>query len=78
MVQESLPNLMNRYFPANSIASRKGTNGEESNGIGLYISKKIIEEHDGRIWYESKPGEGTVFYVELPVLQQQDAIPLRN
>lgn len=37
-------------------------------GLGLYITKQIIERHKGRIAVESKPGEGTTFLVTLPLL----------
>jgi signal transduction histidine kinase len=36
-------------------------------GLGLYISRQIINAHDGRIWAESPPGEGAVFRFVLPL-----------
>jgi signal transduction histidine kinase len=36
-------------------------------GLGLAIAKSIVEKHDGRIWAESKPGEGTTIIIHLPI-----------
>jgi len=35
-------------------------------GIGLSITKKIIDRHGGSIWLDSQPGKGTIFYFRLP------------
>ena len=35
-------------------------------GLGLYVSYRIIEEHRGKLGFDSDPGRGTEFYIELP------------
>jgi signal transduction histidine kinase len=40
-------------------------------GLGLSISYKIIEQHQGELSFESTPGQGTTFYIKLPLSQQQ-------
>ena len=47
--------------------SVKSTGGEKSSGLGLAIARKIVLEHGGRLWVESESGQGSTFYVALPL-----------
>lgn len=46
--------------------SAQPTAGESSTGLGLYITKQIIDLHDGSIRVESTPGKGATFTIEIP------------
>ncbi|GAB1463035.1 sensor histidine kinase [Pedobacter sp.] len=56
-----------KIFEMFTSAKRPGTAGEQPFGIGLSISKQIIESHNGKIWLEDNPKGGTIFYIELPL-----------
>jgi len=45
------------------------TTKDSGGGIGLAISRKIIEAHEGKLYFETQTGVGTIFYIELPTSQ---------
>ncbi len=53
-------------FEMFSPAKRQGTKGEQPFGLGLSISRRIVEKHGGQIWFEDRPGGGSIFFVKLP------------
>ncbi len=55
--------IQNKVFNAFFTTKREG----EGSGLGLDITKKIIEKHNGKIWFETETNKGTTFFVELPV-----------
>jgi signal transduction histidine kinase len=60
---EFLPLIFQRFY---RVRNEKAT----GTGLGLYICKQIIEAHRGKIWAESNPGQGTTFFIELPINNQ--------
>ncbi len=61
-----LPHIFDRFYQA-SKAERHGT------GLGLTICKGVIEAHRGRIWVNSRPGEGTTVFFTLPATVRETA-----
>lgn len=59
---EDIKHIFTRYYTKKQ---------EVGNGLGLFISKQIIEAHHGNIWVESTVGKGTSFYFTLPTVDFQ-------
>ncbi len=57
-----LPHIFERFHRAANVDDRRFA----GMGLGLYICRGIVEQHDGRIWAASAPGEGSTFHVALP------------
>lgn len=52
------------------------TKGSRGTGFGLAITKKLVHEHSGRVWFQSEVGKGTTFFLELPIRVQRPAAVL--
>ena len=61
--EEHFPHLFTKFYRVDSSLTRT-TSGT---GLGLYISKVIVEAHGGRIWAQSTPGKGSSFHFSLPL-----------
>ncbi len=60
--------IIDNLFRREIKTSSKGTSGEKGTGLGLPFCNDIMKAHGGLIRVESVPGEGSEFYVELPVI----------
>ncbi|MHB9109951.1 MAG: sensor histidine kinase [Armatimonadota bacterium] len=62
---DDLPHLFDRFYRA------QGERRAEGIGLGLYITRLLVEAHGGRIWVESAVGKGSTFSFTLPVAEKQ-------
>ncbi|THB63154.1 MAG: two-component sensor histidine kinase, partial [Spirochaetaceae bacterium] len=43
------------------------TTKQHGTGLGLAIVERIMFDHDGAIWFETQPGDGTTFFLDFPM-----------
>jgi len=56
--------LFERFYRGQQVRQ----NGIAGVGLGLYITRSLVELHGGEIWYDSQTGQGSTFYVTVPVV----------
>jgi signal transduction histidine kinase len=67
-----------RVFERFYRVDNEATSRTRGAGLGLAISRAIVEAHGGRIWFESVPGEGSTFYVALPLASDNENSGIRE
>ncbi|CAN5349061.1 hypothetical protein BH10PSE1_BH10PSE1_31490 [soil metagenome] len=62
-----------RIFSKFAQADGSDTRAKGGTGLGLAIAREITERHGGRLWFESAPGEGSTFHLDLPLANAEGA-----
>ena len=64
------PVLQGKLFQKFSKLGQDATREGEGHGLGLAIVRSVVEAHGGRVWVESREGEGSIFAFGVPVYQE--------
>ena len=72
--KEAIPYLFNKFFRV----SNQTQQASKGTGLGLYISKSIVEKLGGKIWVESEVGAGSKFYFTLPLAERKSEGAINN
>ena len=62
MAAAQIPKIFEPYFTTKQ--------GKSGTGLGLYITKKVVEDHNGSIKVDSTPDVGTTFTIRLPLISE--------
>jgi PAS domain S-box-containing protein len=59
--------IFTKFFRAENVVRME----TEGSGLGLFITKNVIEAHGGKVWFDSEEGKGTIFHFSLPIKEEK-------
>jgi signal transduction histidine kinase/DNA-binding response OmpR family regulator len=76
--QESINKVFNRYYRVSDLTNNNTVPHKTGFGIGLYLTKKLVELHKGTIFIDSTPNVGTTFTIKLPNITGHNSCQVNN
>jgi signal transduction histidine kinase len=65
--EKNIPHIFSKFYRI-----KRPLEMESSSGLGLFVTKRIIDAHGGNIWVESTEGHGSTFYFTLPIPSSEE------